>query len=82
VLPAVTVGWRALQRGLPQSAIDLETAAPGAASGTLMGYLLRPLLRPIALRAQPLSTRAKVGLAAGAAAAAVLGAGRLARRGR
>jgi hypothetical protein len=66
--------------GAPQSVIDLETAAPGSASGTLLGYLLRPLLAPLALRAQPLSTRAKVGLAPGAAAA-ILGARRLARRG-
>jgi hypothetical protein len=81
LLPAVTVGWRALQRGLPQSVIDLETAAPGSASGTFLGYLLRPLLAPLAMRAQPLSTGAKVGLALGGTAMAVLGARHLARRG-
>jgi hypothetical protein len=79
LLPALTDGWRGLRRGLPQSFMDLETASPGAATLTWAGHQLRPLLAPLALRAKPLSVPAKIGLAAGTAALAFLGARRLAR---
>ena len=68
--PALTEGWRGLRRGLPQSFIDMETAAPGMASGPWLGFQLRPLLAPITLRAEPLPRRIKLALAAGAAVAA------------
>jgi hypothetical protein len=77
MLPAVTDGWRGLQRGLPQSYVDMETASPGAATATGVGYLLRPVLAPLTLRATPLPRSVKVGLALGAAGVALFGASRL-----
>jgi hypothetical protein len=73
LLPALTEGWRALRRGLPQSVVELETASPGAALGTWLGYRLRPFLAPLTMRARPLPAAAHAGLAAGAAALAFLG---------
>lgn len=67
MLPAATDGWRAIRRGLPQSYIDLETAAPGAATLTWIGHRLRPLLAPVTLRSRPLPASARAGLVAGAA---------------
>jgi hypothetical protein len=55
--PAVLDGWPALQRGLPQSFIDLELASPGAATGSWLGYHLKHMPLP-----------AKVALGAGAIA--------------
>lgn len=75
-------GWPALRRGLPQSFIDLELAAPGSASACWAGHQLRPLLSPLAHRIEPVPTSVKIGLAAGAAALAFLGIRALARRGR
>jgi hypothetical protein len=72
LLASVADGWRGLERGLPQSYTDLEAAAPGMAAGIKLGSQFRPLLAPVALRAEPLPRAAKVGLAAGAVAAAVL----------
>lgn len=63
VLPSLTDGWRGLSRGLPQSFIDLETAAPTLASGTWLGHRLRPLLAPLALRAKPLPGAMRLTLA-------------------
>jgi hypothetical protein len=80
LLPAVTDGWRGLRRGLPQSFLDLETASPGAATLTWFGHQLRPLLAPLAHRARPLPRRTKLGLAAGAAALAAVGARQWLRR--
>jgi hypothetical protein len=79
--PALTDGWRGLKKGLPQSYLDMETAAPGAATGTLVGYLMRPLLAPITLRPKPMSPAMKVGLALGGIAIVALGARGLRRRG-
>ena len=70
LLGAVADGWPALRRGLPQSAIDLETAAPGGSSVPFLGYQLRWLLRPLARRATPLPRAARVGLSLGAIAGA------------
>src|SRR5207248_624772 len=80
LLPAMTVGWRGLRRGLPQSYVDLELASPGAGALTWIGYQLRPLLKPFGQRAKPLPAAAKVGLAAGAGALAILAVRRLRRR--
>ena len=80
LLPATVAGWKAIQRGLPTSFLDLETAAPGSGSATWVASHLRPLLAPIALRAKPLPPSVRRGLAAGAAALALVGAWRLARR--
>lgn len=68
-LAAITDGWRGIQRGLPQSAIELEKAVPGMASVPFIGYQLRPLLAPIGLRATPLPATAR-----GIFAAALFGA--------
>jgi hypothetical protein len=65
---AITDGWPALHRGLPQSFTDLELAAPGSATSVWLGYRLKPLLAPIALRARPLPRAARVTFAIGALA--------------
>jgi len=61
---AFTDGWRGLQRGLPQSAIDMELATPGSAAGAWLGHQLRPVLAPITLRSRPLPPAAKVAILA------------------
>ncbi|MDQ4076426.1 MAG: hypothetical protein M3220_09295, partial [Chloroflexota bacterium] len=66
LLPAMTDGWRGLRRGLPQSFIDIETAAPLMGSSIWLGYQMRALLAPLTLRARPLPTPVKAGLALGA----------------
>lgn len=70
MLTGIVGGWRGLQRGLPQSYTDLETAVPGMGAGIALGHLARPLLAPVALRDRPWPTGAK--LAMGAAAAGLL----------
>ncbi|HEX7119888.1 MAG TPA: hypothetical protein VF212_13940 [Longimicrobiales bacterium] len=79
LLAAVTDGWKGLAKGLPQSFIDLELAAPGSASITWVGHQLRPLLAPVTLRARPLPAVARIGLVLGAALLGI-GAVRAARR--
>jgi hypothetical protein len=71
-LASIADGWRGVQRGWPQSAIELELAVPTMASAPFIGYQLRPLLAPIALRATPLPASARLSLAAGVVALAVL----------
>lgn len=80
LLPSMVDGWKGLQRGAPQSVIELEMSAPGMASGTWLGYQLRSALAPIALRAKPLPTPVKLGLIAAAVFLAGLGISALARR--
>lgn len=58
-------GWRAIRRGLPQSAQDMSKAAPGSIALLRAGDRLRPLLAPVALRDRPLPVAAKAGLALG-----------------
>ena len=82
LLSTIADGWHGLQRGLPQSAIELELSGPGMASGPFLGYQIRPLLAPIALRATPLPVSAKIGLGIGAAALLFLGVRALTRDGR
>jgi len=79
LLPSMTDGWKGLRRGLPQSLIDIETAAPTVGISTWLGYQLRPLTAPLTLRAKPLPTSAKIGLGVGAAALLLLGAKALTR---
>ncbi len=67
--PWMTHGWRGIRRGLPQSFLDLETSLPSSGLSTWLGYQLRGLLAPITLRDTPLPVVARIGLAAGAAAA-------------
>lgn len=74
--PWMTHGWRGIRRGLPQSFIDLETAAPGSASSTWLGYQLRTLLAPLTLRARPLPFPVRLILAVGAAVTLILAARR------
>jgi hypothetical protein len=80
LLPALIHGWPGIQKGLPQSLVDLEKSFPGTGVGTWVGYQLRPVLGSFAARTRPLSPAARVGLTAGAAALLVFGAVRLARR--
>jgi len=70
LLPALTAGWRGLERGLPQSYTDLEKASPGAATLTWLGYQLRPVLAPLTQRSRPLPSALKAGLGVGVAALA------------
>jgi hypothetical protein len=63
---SMTDGWKGIRRGLPQSYVDLETAAPGMGSGTWLGYQMRPALAPLTLRSEPLPAPVKLALAAGA----------------
>jgi hypothetical protein len=72
--PMTTDGWRGLRRGLPQSVTDLMWAAPGSPLLPWLGYQVRPLLAPLTLRAKPLPTAVKVGLAASGLLALALGA--------
>jgi len=69
LLPSMADGWKGLRRGLPQSFIDLESAAPTLASATWLGHRLRPVLAPLALRAKPLPWPVRFGLAVGGALA-------------
>lgn len=69
--PALTDGWRGLERGLPQSYLDLEMAAPGSATAVFLGSRLKPLLEPVTLRAESLPANLKLGLCLGALAASV-----------
>jgi hypothetical protein len=79
----LTNGWPALRRGLPQSAVDLETSVPLSAALPWLGYQLRPLLAPLTLRARPLPRAAKAALGAAAAGVVLLGLRRaLAGKGR
>ncbi|MEZ4869120.1 MAG: hypothetical protein R3C14_47805 [Caldilineaceae bacterium] len=71
MLPPLTDGWKGLRKGLPQSLIDIETAAPTLGLLAWAGYQLRPVLAPVTLRAKPLPPQAKAGLAIGLAAVAV-----------
>lgn len=80
MLAAMTDGWKGIRRGLPQSLVELELASPGMGIGLWLGHRLRPVLAPLTLRARPLPTSARVGLAAAAVLAVTL-AIRRARRG-
>ena len=73
LLATIVGGWPALKRGLPQSAVDLETAFPTTALLPFVGDKLRPLVSPVALRATPLP-RPKRSTILAAAAALALGA--------
>ncbi|HEX2063985.1 MAG TPA: hypothetical protein VHE80_06155 [Acidimicrobiales bacterium] len=71
LLPALTEGWRAIERGLPQSAAELQAAAPGAVALLRIGRRARPLIGRFTLRAWPVPGGPQLGLAV--AAALVLG---------
>lgn len=62
LLAAFTDGWRAIERGLPQSAAELSSAAPGTVALLRLGRRLRPVLAPLTLRAEPLSRRAALAI--------------------
>ena len=72
----------ALRRGTPQSFIDMETAAPGAASIIWLGYRLRPLLAPLTLRNKTMLTLMKIVLNAFAVVLFALAAKKATERGR
>lgn len=79
--PPMTDGWRAIVRGLPQSAKELSRAAPGSWLGLQLGHLLLPVVGPFTLRSKPLPTAARVGLGV-AVLGALVGIVAAARRGR
>lgn len=79
VLPALTDGWNGIRRGLPQSVIEMELAAPGSGIGLWLGHKLRPVLAPVTLRARPLPASARLGLAAGLGLALALAVRRATR---
>jgi hypothetical protein len=72
LLPAMTDGWRGIRLGLPQSYIDLETAAPGMGIGIWLGNQARPVLAPLTLRSEPLSPAGRAAITLGAATAAMV----------
>jgi hypothetical protein len=55
LVPALTEGWRAIERGLPQSAAELRTAVPGAVTLLRLGSRARPLIGRFTLRAEPVA---------------------------
>lgn len=69
---AVTDGWRAIERGLPQSFTDLLVAAPGSPALLWVGDKLRPVLAPWSLRARPISPVVKLGVGLAAFALGLL----------
>lgn len=71
MLAAAVFGWPALRRGLPDSYIDLETAAPGLGSIAWLGHQFRFLLAPLASRQRPLPAPARASVAAVAGVVAV-----------
>jgi hypothetical protein len=70
-LPAIVDGWRALRRGLVQSYLERELAAPGSGALLWLGHKARPLLAPLGLRATPLPRVSRVALALAGPAVAV-----------
>ncbi len=72
LMPSMTDGWKGLRRGLPQSFVDMETAAPTSATMMWLGHQLRPLLAPLALREKPLPSSAKLVIGGAVVAAAAL----------
>lgn len=74
--PALTVGWRGIERGLPDSYRDLQRAVPGSGSLLRLGYRMRPLLAPMTLRTTTTPMPVRAGLIAGVAVASLLAVGR------
>ncbi len=81
LLPTLAYGWRGIQRGLPHSYIDLETAVPGSGTVLWLGWLARPWLAeranrieeppPRAVRERAVEALPTAALVAGAVAGAV-----------
>lgn len=67
ILPTLTEGWNGLQKGLPQSLTDMETAVPGTGVGTWLTHQFAPILAPFTLRAKPVPLPVRLLLMAGAA---------------
>lgn len=63
LLPTFTEGWRALERGQPQSTDDLSRALPGSIGIFRLGRMVRPVLAPVALRTRPLPATIQAALA-------------------
>lgn len=80
LLATMTDGWPALRRGLPQSFVELETAAPGGASSVWLGWQLRGILRPLARRGTPLPLGQRLAIGAAAVAVGVAAAALAMRR--
>lgn len=76
LLAPVTDGWPAIERGLPQSANELSSAAPGTVTLLRVGRRLRPLLAPLTVRAEPVSPRAALAVASAAVGVVLVATGR------
>ncbi len=69
LLSTFTDGWRALDRGRPQSAEDLSRALPGSVGLLRLGRLVRPVLAPLSVRGRPLPGTIQAALAGAVATA-------------
>ncbi len=72
LLSTFTEGWRALERGRPQSVDDLSRALPGSVGLLRLGRVVRPLLALVALRGAPLPGTTLAPLLSAVAAAVLL----------
>lgn len=79
-LATLAGGWKAIRRGLPQSAVDLETAMPGSASSLWLGHQAQALLAPVAFTSRPWSASQRRSAALTAAGLLLGAAWRLAQR--
>lgn len=81
LLGSMIGGWHGVSRGGVRGVVEYDLSIPTAGVMTYLGHLAKPVLAPVGLRAEPLPTPAKVGLAiAGLVVVALVGlAGRLAR---
>jgi hypothetical protein len=57
-------GWHAVKRGGTRGLWDYGISVPGSTPMTYAGHVAKPVLAPVALRATPLSTAARIALAA------------------
>jgi hypothetical protein len=78
LLAVMANGWPAIQRGLPQSAVDLMVAVPGAPIMLWAGHQLQPILRPLSLRTWRVARHVQIA----AVVAVIVGTGLIAWRGR
>jgi hypothetical protein len=69
--PSTVHGWRGIQRGLPQSYDELQTAAPGVGFGLRLAYQNRRLLEPVFIRATPIPLPVRIAIWAGVAFAVI-----------
>ena len=74
ILATLPNGWPAIERGLPQSAVELSSALPGSVAMLRLGARLRPVLAPLTLRSDTLSGTVRLALVSGSTGALLLAA--------